>query len=409
MVRSALLQHAQGTYQQSAALVDSMFEVAPIAAHANIRSAAFSSRSGLPLIIEPSEGVDDRRAKALANRVDEIFWDCCPENELKALHIDGFMLSRGVGRVEIVVKNGEWLPRLRRLRPHGLSWSESERLWFYIDGAGRRHPVTPGENGWLLFEPFGCDGHTRGAVSSLGIPFIMWMFARRDAARYSEKFGLPGLAVEEPFVATDDIEGMAKLQATYEQLMKLGQEAIIRLPQGPPGSDGEPTKGWAVKWHELSGGAGADVFFKLLGQLEQQFAASILGRDSKAGEKLGGDGAQFASKVLTEYLQQDVAAMADALREQVWFPYTVHNVDRSKPELAPYPRWDARPPVDLQAKASALGAFADAATKLTALGVDLAKQFEEFGLKKPAAVKKPSEPSSPEPADKPEPQEPEDQ
>jgi phage gp29-like protein len=380
-VRQAIDLHEQGDFYSSSLLAEAVLRDGAIFSTLQTRAFALASRSSLPFHIDASEGVDDRRADSVANDVDDLWWVCVPESETAALMRDVIMLGVAVGIDEGQQIEGEWVPRVRRLRPHGLRWIESERAFHYIDGDGEDHLVTPGKNGWILHAPFGGDSWMFGAIRSIGIPWIGRINALRDFFRFSEKHGMPALAIEEPFSAADDVEGeggaaSASSVAFYADLKKLPQESLIRLPQ-PADKD---TPGWKAEWLELKSRS-YDAFETLVTLLRREVTSILLGRDpDSSASAVGGDGASLLERVRGEFLAADAEGLATTLREQVLKPWIVRNYDANRPELAPWPRWDTRPPVDLAARATTLLALGQALALLRAEGVDTDPVLKEFHL-----------------------------
>lgn len=405
-VRAALDAHEQGDFSTSALLAEAMCRESACASALFTRSFALASRSGLPFCVDASEGVDNRRAESIANDVEDLWWTCFPEGATAALMRDAIMLGVAVGRDDGQWLEDEWVPKVRRLRPTGLRWSEYEHCFRYIDGEGIDHKVTPGENGWILFAPYGGDSWMYGAIRCLAIPWIGRINTIRDFLRFCEKHGMPALAIEEPPSATDDVEGeggsvSSETKAFYKDLRKMPQESLVRLPQ--PSSQDE--RGWKAYWLELKS-RGHSAFVDLAEKLRREFTSVLLGRDpDSATSNVGGDGASLLERVRGEYLTADAEALSTTYREQVLKPWIVRSYDANRPELAPWPRWDTRQPADLTKRAEQLKTLGEALPLLAAQGVDLGPILEEFHLKKlpkseqpvAPALPTPSQPTQPEP------------
>jgi phage gp29-like protein len=396
-VRSAILAHECGDFYLSALLADALLRDPDIFRGINTRTSAFSARNGLPFTIEPAEGVDARREKSVAERQRRLWWACCPETAISAIERDAIFLGVAVGRDDTQKIAGEWVPLVRRLRPHGLRWSETESTFRYLDGNGIDHVVTPGENGWILHAPHGGDSWMLGAVRALGQPAIIDLLTLRDFARYCERHGMPALAIKEPFMATDDVEGpsgSAGADDFYKDLRKLPQEATLRLPRGQDGTDG-----WDAQWLELKSRS-FEAFEKLLTELRRRILAVLLGREADGGgARVGGDGASYIENVRGEYLAAEAEALSTTLREQVWMPDTRRNIDANRPELTGWPRWDTRPPADLAKRATTLNTAGDAIDKLERQGVNTDPVVVEFGLaRRPGWKPPPSGEAAPLPA-----------
>jgi phage gp29-like protein len=398
-VRAALDAHESGDFSSSALLAEAVLRDSAIFSDLQIRAFALASRAGLPFSIDPSRGVDDRRAASIAQDVEDLWWVSFPETETAALQRDAVMLGVAIGRDHGQWVEGEWVPRVRRLRPTGLRWSEIDRSFRYIDGDGVDHLVTPGVDGWILHAPFGADSWMYGAIRAIGIPWIGRINTTRDFLRFCEKHGMPALAIEEPFSASDDVEGTggaqsSQTQAFYADLRRMPQESLVRLPQGQ--SKDEP--GWKAYWLELKS-RGHGAFVDAASELRREVTSVILGRDpGTAAAKVGGDGASFLERVRGEFLSSDAEGLSTTLREQVLKPWIVRNYDAKRPELAPWPRWDTRPPPDLAARASTLKTLGEALGLLSAQGVDVEPVLAEFGLERsqaPVPAASPAPPPAP--------------
>ncbi len=370
-VRCALDAHEQGDFYRSALLSDALGRDPDIQSALGIRCTALVARGGLPFCVEPSEGVDDRRAPSIAKTVQGLWWTSCPEAEVCALQRDEICLGVAVGRVEWTMSSSLWIPRLRRLRPQGLRWHEWDRAYHYLDGSGTDHVVTPGQNGWVLHAPSGGDPWMQGLVRPLGLLYVMRQYAQRDFARYSERHGLPALLVTEPQFASDDIDGQKA--AFYARFQNIGSEAVIGLPApGDPGAQGT-----MAKWLELTSQS-HDAFLKHIEDLRRSFIAAILGRDPSTASSVGGDGAGVLERVRNEHLVRDAEGLSTTLRDQVWKPFVQFNYDPAKPELAPWGRWQTRPPGDLAKRAQTISTLATVPGLMER--IDLEALAEEFHL-----------------------------
>jgi phage gp29-like protein len=403
-VKAALDSHETGDFGSSAMLADAMLRDPQVFSSLSTRVSALSSRAGLPFSLEPSTGVDDRRAESVAKRIDALWWTSCPEAELAAIDRDAIMLGVAVGRVSWSLSASEWVPIVRRFRPHGLYWDEFEKVYMYRTADGETVEVTPGRGGWLLHAPFGGDSWMMGAVRPLGNTWLTRAFARRDRWRYSEKHGLPLLTIKEPFSGADNIEGALGSAAAgvgdfYAQFRNLRPSSVIRLPQ----STDKDTPGWEAAYLEPKGTSSA-VFKESLDDTRREIVAALLGRDPEMSSSIGGDGVSLLARVEVEKLTTDAEGMATTLREQVWKPYVVFNIDATRPELASWPHWNTRPPVDLSARATTLDKAMDVIAKAVALNIDSAPFLAELQLKAlPGGLKEPPPPPAAAPPPKPAP------
>jgi hypothetical protein len=378
-VRSALDRHELGDLYDSARLVDWMGRDPRIHGDLGTRVRALAARSGLPFTVEPSNEADQRRAAAVAKQVSALWWNVLPEEVIAQLLADAIMLGVCVAMLEW---DGPQRDRLHvmPLPAHNLCWDEWAGHWYYQTRDGRE-VVTPGDGRWFLHLPHGQRSWMRGAVRPLGHLSVARYLSQRDWDRHCEKHGMPVLAVREPAFAQDDVSnGVA---AFYDQFRNLGSETVLRLPQG----SGAPGDGWEAKWLETTA-QGWQSFQGRLARLDSDVSVVLLGRDAASADKaLGGDGEAERGRVRIEYLASDAEPLTTSLRDQVWMPWgrvTQANWDDS---LAPWGRWNTRPPADLSRRAATLSVLGDAIGKLTGQGVDPKPLIEEFQLTQIAGAK----------------------
>lgn len=390
-VRAALCQHEEGRFALSAALADQMMRDPVIAGDVQNRCRALASRSALPFKVEPGGG-DGRRREVARQRCEDLWWEACPESTIYSIQKDTILLGLAVGRVWWTRTASEWRPRLYHLPAHGLAWQPWDRRWTYSTRDGEELEVTPGDGTWFLHLPNGERSWMGGAVRQLGEPWLQRVFARRDWARYSERNGMPVLAVYEPASALDDIEGTegadgARARAFYRQLRgSLTRDGVLRLPQ--PGDKNIP--GWDGKWLELTA-KNYEVFSRQLESLATECHLAVLGRDPNSGAK-GGDGELAGERRHSEYLATDAETLSTTIRDCVLKPDVAYNIAPNDVDLAGWGRWDTRPPADLGSRATTINTAADALAKLAALGVDCQPVAGEFGLT--GTIKAPAPPAS---------------
>lgn len=381
-VRSALDEHDTGRFYASAALSDALLRDPQIMGDLATRVRALASRSALPFAIEVSDTGDQRKTKSIAKRIGELWWDCLPESTLAAVLRDSIMLGVAVGWIEWHQRGSEWVPELIPLPAHGLEWHSSDRKWTYTTDEGETLDVTPGDGTWFLHLPNGPRSWLQGAIRSLGMPWIMRVFAWRDWARWSEKHGLAILVIEEPYNAHDEVEGEAgsDTAAFYTQFKNLGSESTVRLPKGRPGPEGEGAMGsWGARFLEPIGNTWSG-FRGMVSDLRAQITVALLGRDPASATSTGGDGASVLERVRVEYLASDAEPLSTSLRSQFWKPFVHFNVGANDTDATAWGRWNTRPPPDLAARATTLKAAAEAVALLEAQGIDSDPVVLEMGL-----------------------------
>ncbi len=381
-VRGALLEHEGGKFRTSSRLADAMGRDADVAGALATRTRALASRSALPFRVEASDQGDGRKREAARRRMEELWWYSVPEDVTAALMRDAILMGVAVGYLQWEAIGSEWVPRVRWLPTHGLSWERyaldgGGEGWVYTTGDGKRERVTPGDGRWLLHLPGGERSWMTGAVRTCGLPWLMRSLTYRDWVRYCEKHGLPILAIDEPHWAADDVEGTDGSTSTladtfYSQFATLPSESVLRQPQGQTKDEG----GWASRWLEPVSDTW-ETFKALIERCKGDIHQGLLGRDAASGPR-GGDGELATERVRVEYLASDAEGLTTTLRDQVWRPWALYAYDDA--DVAGWGRWNTRPPPDLKMRAETLDKLGDAAGKLAKLGVDLRPVFEEFGV-----------------------------
>lgn len=375
--KSAIQEHDAGRFHDSALLADSMGGDPQISGHLGTRVRALAARSGLPFTIEPGTGAR-RRADAVARQVEALWWDALPEAAIGAVLRDSIMLGVAVAQIEWIESKSasgavQRLPRLRPLPAYGLEFQEWEQKWIYQTVNGPIE-VTPNDGSWFLHLPQGELSWRHAAVRALWIPYLARVFCTRDWLRHAEVHAMPALAIKEPAFASDEVE--TQIGTFYQQFRNFGRETVLRLPQG----SGDNADGWDAKWLELMS-AGWESYQALLRRCDSDASMALLGRDVETTDKaVGGDSASAIERVRTEYLSADAEPLTTALREQVWMHWGRFNVPNWSDDLAPWGKWNTRPPVDLSRRASMLNTAADAIAKLLPLGANQNALLDEFQI-----------------------------
>lgn len=373
--RAALELHETGDFSESAQLADASKRFYRTRGAINTRTGALKSRGGLPFTVEPSDFGDRALAERVANDCRRAWWSVCPETTIAQIHEDAIQLEAAVGRIEWHTVRLDartwWMPKLIHLPAYGLSYREDEGAWYY---ATREGPVkiTPGDGDWFLHLPGRQRPNFGGAVMVNGPIHTYSSLTERGWLRFCEKHGLPMLGIKEPLSAQDDVGQVEKF---YGQFKKIGSEPIVREPKG-----GSAEEGWEVRWIEANGTG----YQSLRGFLEYAGDAAeytITGMTPRGDQPRGGDGESVRERVRVEYLSSDAEPLTNSLRAQVWAPFGRFNYEGWEDEIAPWGRWDTRPPTDLKSRAETLTAASKAIADLRAQGIDVTPILEEFKLK----------------------------
>ncbi len=400
MVKGALTQHEAGRFRSSARLVDAMGRNAEISKALGTRVRALKSRTALPFCIEPSDRGDGRQRNAATKRMGELWWDVVTETWIEQTLRDAAMIGVSIGQLTWLKSNGEWIPRINWLPPHGLALErcsltgERRLTWVYTSDDGTREEVTPGDGRWFLYLPNGPRSWMHGAVRAIGLPWHTADNTDTDWDRYNEKHGLPILEIDEPHWAHDDVEGDEgadgnQADAYYAQFKNIPSEGVLRQPQGPTLDAG----GWKARWLEPKSESYVS-FEKHLDRYAQRVSGLILGDDPS--DPKGGDGELQSERIRHEHLSSDAETLTSALREQVWKPWAEYNY--GDPELAGWGRWTT---TDLVRRTMMLKTGGEAMTILAPLGVDIEPIGTEIGVKFKAGGPVMPAPAAPAPTEQP--------
>lgn len=369
LVRNALDAHEQGDFSESARLLDAFGRDERIGSAIRTRTNAFSARSGLPFVVEPSES-DKRRGKRHANLVEAQWWNAHGEATLARALRDGEGLGAALGWVSWRTEGALWWPRLTMLPATALHFDEQTKLPKFRTESGDID-ITPGDGQWFLWTPGGeLDPQMHGFVRALGIPYLMRGFGWRDWARWSERHGIPTILLKTP-------TGLQESEAFLTSVRKLGAELALQLPQpddlnerGVEAELLEPKAQSHDGFRSLIDNLNVAIDYCLLGQSAQTSTVSI----DSAGA------ARTRDRVRQDFLAGDAERLSTILREQVWKPWGVFNFGEA--ELAPWGRWDTAPPEDRAEKAKAWVDFGKALEQFgtTGLPIDRAQMAEDFGV-----------------------------
>lgn len=235
--------------------------------------------------------------------------------------------------------------------PHPLPWHLRYTYfhWQYrclvaitMDG---QEPIIGGDGHWILHAPHGeYRGWMRGAVGAITPWWLARNYALRDAARWSERQGLPMIKYMAPAVGDAQQEAIMR-----SQLARLGQETVFHLPQNPP-----PALSHDVALLE-SNGVGFEGFFKLIDQCNQEITLALLAQTLTTSMPAEGGSSYAAARVhagvLQGMLEADARALAFTVYRDLARAFAAMNF--GDPDLAPRVVWDVTPFEDAATKAQA--------------------------------------------------------
>lgn len=200
--------------------------------------------------------------------------------------------------------------------------------------------IEPGDNEWIVYEPYGQRGWLNGAlIRQLVIPWFLRYWTRQWWGRRQEVHGQP---IRLGIIPVDRDPADEKL--FLSQLKNIAHETVIRIPQGSPDNR------FDVKLLEANS-ADWQGFMEMLKHCDDSISTCILGqRQSTSGQ--GGLGTQekAGESTIIRLLKKDAAGLSQALREQYIKPYCQN--EYGNPDLAPFLNWMVEPPEDLEKKSN---------------------------------------------------------
>lgn len=371
-VRDALNAHECGQFNLSGILADALLRDDRIFATLDTRVLGVL---GLPWQCDPSEATSNqRKAKVYADNVKAWFFEAMPEatwaDTLRYQNRMGFAVTELVWTRH---SSGELRPKLHVHHPQFVTYRHDKR-GFQLSTTKGLVDVVPGDGRWVVFAPNGqSTPWMNGTIRALSIPYLIRTFARRDWARRSEVEGLGVRKAKIPAEADPKL-----VDKFLRDVRNLGAETSIRLPEGFDFSIEAPAA------------TAADGFSKLIGHCDMAITLAILGQNLTT-ENTGGSyaAASVHARVQLDRLEADVAMLATTIHDQIIIPWGYYNFPDFDPDAAPWPRWDTRPPEDIQRYAASLQTAAQAMTQLDQLGVDITPILERLDLERKANPKSP--------------------
>lgn len=330
-VRQALLEHETGVWARSALLADHMGRNDRLAGVLSTRILAATS---LPWSVEPAEGSTDRTFA-----------------DLDRASLRGALTRAAAGQVIADVamlglcvcqrhyhlgRDGRW--RIT-LEPWHLSWCRWDPTGMFLLVQTREGveevPLDNSNPRWFVFRALGGDRPwMAGALRPLAIPYLIVTWADRDWARWSEKHGLPPLAVKVPVE-----ERFSKATAAFlEDLQELATEPTILLAQGEDG-------GHDIDWKELKNWQSYQGFEAMAERQNTRFSIVLVGQNLTTEVQGGSFAATTAHmQVRHDILESDALLLSSGVYEAVALEQHRLNVTEVDPEVsAPRPLWDATP------------------------------------------------------------------
>lgn len=384
MVRSAMVQLENGTFDRAAQVVDAMGRDDRISGVLSTRSGALPS---LEMTLEPGKGA---RAEEAAEAAEANWNRMFPADQLASLVDWGIMLGAGIARLNWTLGD-MWLPTIQVWHPRPLMYRWQEEAYFINAQDSTQLEVTPGANGWVLFAPYGLKrGWLKGRVRSLYVPWLIRQFGMRDWARYSEVHGMPIRQVIVPSSASD-----SEVDTYMEEIANLGQENIIRAKRVADAGDDPERDYFEVKLVEALGRS-TETFQGIIELANTCIAVNLLGQNLSTEVKGGSFAAAVAhTAIRNDILQADAELLGQCLVEQVLREWATWNY--GDPDAAPKPCWRTKPDEDKVAKNQALLYLGQGIAALQGTGaqIDVDALLKEEGIDVTAPAEDPPPKAAP--------------
>ena len=348
---------------------------------------------------------DRRSSGRVARALEDGDWYAA-HSEAALFGLAAWGLILGVGLAQRVWKEAPSGRLIGVLKPYDarfLRWDTTRRVWVVRTEQGDVD-IVPGGRRWVLYAP-SCsgepDGDERpwmyGAWRRVGRPWLLKLLALGDFGHHSQMHGSPirtadydaalagGSAVKGGAVGGS---GKTTRDDLGDKLADLGGDAAI-IP--PPGYKLRLVEAVAKTW---------EMFPAQTDLAAREIVIAITGQSSSTEIVQGQDtGATLHGTVRQDLINADAETLSTCLHDQDLVDYAAVNFGTS--ELAPWPRWQTEPPLDIKGRGEAMKALGDGIAALDAVApegkrIDRAALFEAAGIPlKDAPEPPPSPPQTP--------------
>ena len=390
LVSSALTRHVRGFFDGSALLLDAAMADPRVQATMHARTAGLLGR---PMRYQAAEHRDQARANEVLEAWRNEFPRIAPRATLGQFLYWGVGLGLAIAELRWDTERaGLWRPELKVWHPQ-FCWFNIVTRRYIVSSMDGPLEIDGGNGRWCLFTPHGSyRGWMQAAVRAISIPWLVWQYAQRDAARFSEVHGIPILKAIVP------IGGDANLKKRFiEAASNLGQESVVMAPQGIDGYK------YDLELLEATDRS-FDAFFRLMDRCEQSITIAVLGQNLTTQVDAGGSyaAARVHGDVKQSIAEHDEATLSAMVYEQIARPWALWNYGDA--DLAPRTHWDVAPAAEESVRIAVLRDYALACQALSAAGVSfdpgaLAREFhlpiqpQEVGTE-PAPSSAPDAPNS---------------
>jgi hypothetical protein len=364
-IRTALTDHTIGMFNRAALLTDAVTGDDRVEATLGSRTGGLFSQPMKHHVVN-----DDHLSRKVRRAWKRSWKKLCPQSVMSELMIWAVMLGFACAQVVWDTTVTPWQPYLRPWHPQYIMWRWDIRKYIALTVDGPVE-IDPGNGKWFLFTPHGpYRGWMRGVLRSVAMKWFIKGLAWRDWARFNERHGLPIIKAEVP-AAGDPIQ-----KANFVASMrKLGQEAVVGLPQNVDGTgyDIDLLEARDRAWESFQGTIDRCDRSIVLPILWQNLTTEVK-EGSYAAARVHGDVRQTA-------IEFDNETMTEAVYDQLARPFAAFNF--GDPEAATRTTWDVTPYEDFAVIAETLNKLATALNFLRQAGIkveDPAAVASMFGI-----------------------------
>jgi hypothetical protein len=309
---------------------------------------------GLPLSFE--EGVGRRKRSAKHALEAEEDWDAsCPEDQTAAVMKWGILLGAGLFQNAWTWRdNGRVVGAIAHYRERFLRYDEASRGWKVLVDPGVEIDITPGDGQWGLYTP--CGRHMpwlHGAWRGLSRWWLVKQLARSDWARHSEVHGSPARVAERTDVKMADTVSATSRRQIAEELQALGRDTGIVMP---PGYKLTLVEAVARTWE----------MFQAQINMANAAITIILAGQNLTTEVSGGSlaAAQVHKEIRGDKIRMDDQTISTTIHDQNLVYWAGFNF--GEPGLAPWPRRQVAPPMNIAEQGESIGKLGDGIQKMNA-------------------------------------------
>lgn len=229
-------------------------------------------------------------------------------------------------------------------------------------------PVVPGDGEWILFTPYGeYRPWASGLVNALAFPWLLKHFSLEDRANYSETLGNP------IWVGKVGQGSTQKQRDSFlSQLRSAGKNTRLVLPDG-----------WDLALREATGKS-YEIYEGQVTWADQAMTITLSGQTVTTEGTSGFSSGNIFRDISQDFIRFDAERLSTCLRAQSLEQWALINYGQRR--AAPWPKWQTKPPTDINEAATGLNTLGTAIATLNAsllaygMKVDAGKMVADFNV-----------------------------